>query len=174
SAKRIVQAAEDSLRRLRTDYIDVYLSHYPDPETPIDETLRGYQHLLAAGKERAIGCSNYDAGQPREALETAAREGLPRYQVLQPEYNLYDRPSYEGELRDLCIAEGLGVIPYFALASGFLTGKYRSPEDASKSPRGQQVVGKYLNDRGLRILRALDEVGKRHNAKPAEVALAWL
>src|SRR5690606_15010574 len=97
SAKRIVQAAEDSLRRLRTDYIDVYLSHYPDPETPIDETLRGYQHLLAAGKVRAIGCSNYDAGQLREALETAAREGLPRYQVLQPEYNLYDRSSYEGE-----------------------------------------------------------------------------
>src|SRR5690606_9363860 len=122
----------------------------------------------------AKGGSNHDAGRPREARGTAPSEGRPRYEVLQPEYNRADRSSYEGELRDLCITEGLGVIPYFALASGFLTGKYRSPEDASKSPRGQQVVGKYLNDRGLRILRALDEVGKRHNAKPAEVALAWL
>jgi len=174
SAKRIVQAAEDSLRRLRTDYIDVYLSHYPDPETPIEDTLRGYQRLLADGKVRAIGCSNYDAAQLREALETSASRGLPRYEVLQPEYNLYDRAGFEGELRDLCLAENLGVIPYFALASGFLTGKYRSPEDASKSPRGASVVGKYLNDRGLRILHALDDVAKRHNAKPAEVALAWL
>ena len=174
SAKRIVEAAEDSLRRLRTDYIDVYLSHYPDAETPIDDTLRGYQRLLEDGKVRAIGCSNYDAGQLREALETAASEGLPRYEVLQPEYNLYDRAGYEGELRDLCLSEGLGVIPYFALASGFLTGKYRSPEDASKSPRGDRIVGKYLDDRGLRILRALDDVAKRHDAKPAEVAIAWL
>src|SRR5690606_26719449 len=99
---------------------------------------------------------------------------LPRYEVLQPEYNLYDRAGYEGELRDLCLSEGLGVIPYFALASGFLTGKYRSPEDASKSPRGDRIVGKYLDDRGLRILRALDDVAKRHDAKPAEVAIAWL
>ncbi|HEX6993401.1 MAG TPA: aldo/keto reductase [Gammaproteobacteria bacterium] len=174
SAKRIVQAAEDSLRRLRTDYIDVYLSHRPDPETPIDDTLRGYQRLIEDGKVRVIGCSNYDAAQLREALETAATDGLPRYQVLQPEYNLYDRAGFEGELRDLCLAEGLGVIPYFALASGFLTGKYRSPEDASKSPRGERVVGKYLDDRGRRILHALDEVAKRHDAKPAEVALAWL
>jgi|SRR5690606_23938610 len=174
SAKRIVQAAEDSLRRLQTDYIDVYLSHYPDADTPIDDTLRGYQQLLDAGKVRAIGCSNYDAGQLREALETAASEGLPRYAVLQPEYNLYDRSGFEGELRDLCLAENIGVIPYFALASGFLTGKYRSPEDAAKSPRGEQVVGKYLNDRGLRILAALDDVSQRHRAKPAEVAVAWL
>src|SRR5690606_21363919 len=174
SAKRIVQAAEDSLRRLRTDYIDVYLSHYPDPETPIDETLRGYERLIDDGKVRFIGCSNYDPTQLREALETAAREGLPRYRVLQPEYNLYDRAGFESELRDLCLAENLGVIPYFALASGFLTGKYRSPEDAKKSPRGERVVGKYLNDRGLRILHALDDVAKRHSAKPAEVALAWL
>lgn len=173
SAKRIVQAAEDSLRRLRTDYIDVYLSHYPDAETPIDETLRAYQRLIEDGKVRVIGCSNYDAAQLREALETATSDGLPSYRVLQPEYNLYDR-GFEGELRDLCLAESLGVIPYFALASGFLTGKYRSPEDASKSPRGERVVAKYLNDRGLRILHALDDVAKRHGAKPAEVALAWL
>ena len=174
SAKRIVQAAEDSLRRLRTDYIDVYLSHYPDPETPIEETLRGYERLIHDGKVRFIGCSNHDATQLREALETAAREGLPRYRVLQPEYNLYDRAGFEGELRDLCLAENLGVIPYFALASGFLTGKYRSPDDAKKSPRGERVVGKYLNDRGLRILNALDAVAKRHDAKPGEVAIAWL
>src|SRR5690606_4113481 len=163
-----------SLRRLRTDYIDVYLSHFPDTETPIDDTLRGYQRLLEDGKVRVIGCSNYDAGQLREALETAASRGLPRYEVLQPEYNLYDRSGFEGELRDLCLSEGLGVIPYFALGSGFLTGKYRSPEDASKSPRGARIVGKYLNERGLRILRALDEVAKRHGAQPAEVAIAWL
>jgi aryl-alcohol dehydrogenase-like predicted oxidoreductase len=174
SAERIVQAAEDSLRRLRSDYIDVYLSHFPDGETPIDDTLRGYDRLLRDGKVRAIGCSNYDAGQLREALETAANEGLPSYDVLQPEYNLYDRSGYEGELRELCISEGLGVIPYFALASGFLTGKYRSPEDAAKSPRGERIVGKYLDDRGMRILRALDDVAKRRDAKPGEVALAWL
>ena len=174
SAKRIQQAAEDSLRRLRTDYIDVYLSHYPDAETPIEETLRGYDQLLRDGKVRAIGCSNYDAAQLREALDAAAADGLPAYGVLQPEYNLYARSGYEGELRDLCIAEGLGVIPYFALASGFLTGKYRSPEDAAKSPRGERIVGKYLDDRGKRILRALDDVAERHNATPAEVAVAWL
>ena len=174
SAKRVVQAAEDSLRRLRTDYIDVYLSHYPDAETPIAETLRGYEQLLRDGKVRAIGCSNYDAGQLHEALDTAANEGLPAYGVLQPEYNLYARSSYEGELRDLCISAGLGVIPYYALASGFLTGKYRSPEDAAKSPRGERVVGRYLDDRGKRILGVLDDMAKRHNAQLAEVALAWL
>jgi aryl-alcohol dehydrogenase-like predicted oxidoreductase len=174
SAKRILQAAEDSLARLRTDYIDVYLSHFPDPETPIDDTLRGYEQLLRDGKVRAIGCSNYDAGQLREALETAANDGLPRYGVLQPEYNLYDRSSYDGELRNLCMSEGLGVIPYFALASGFLTGKYRSPEDASKSPRGERIVAKYLDDRGRRILAALDDIAVRHEAEPAEVAIAWL
>ncbi len=174
SSKRIVQAAEDSLRRLRTDYIDVYLSHWPDAETPIDDTLRGYEQLVRDGKVRAIGCSNYDAAQLRDALDTAAREGLPRYEVLQPEYNLYDRGSYEGELRNLCLEDGLGVIPYYALASGFLTGKYRSKDDAGKSPRGAGVVKQYLNDRGLRILRALDEVGERRTATPSEVALAWL
>lgn len=173
SAKRIAQAVEDSLRRLQTDRIDVYLSHFPDSETPIDDTLRGYEKLLADGKVRAIGCSNYSAEQLRQALGASAQEGLPRYEVLQPEYNLYSRSGYEGELRDLCIAEGIGVIPYFGLASGFLTGKYRSADDLAKSVRGQSL-GKYLDERGLRILSALDQVAKRHDAQPAEVALAWL
>ncbi|HEY8519941.1 MAG TPA: aldo/keto reductase [Gammaproteobacteria bacterium] len=173
SAKRIQQAAEESLRRLGTDYIDVYLSHFPDADTPIEETLRGYQGLLEAGKVRAIGCSNYDARQLREALDVAAARGLPRYEVLQPHYNLCERRQYEGELRDLCIAEGLGVITYFSLASGFLTGKYRSEADLDKSPRGK-AVAKYLNARGLEILSALDAVARAHDAEPAEVALAWL
>jgi len=173
SSKRILQAAEDSLRRLRIDAIDLYLSHFPDPDTPIDDTLRGYEKLLRDGKVKAIGCSNYDAAQLREALAVSASQNLPRYEVLQPHYNLYERSSFEGELRDLCIAEGLGVIPYFSLASGFLTGKYRSKEDLSKSVRGG-MIEKYLNPRGLRILDALDAVGARHGAKPAEVAIAWL
>ncbi|HEX7082174.1 MAG TPA: aldo/keto reductase [Gammaproteobacteria bacterium] len=173
SAKRIVEAAEDSLRRLRVEAIDVYLSHFPDPETPIDETLRGYEKLLSDGKVKAIGCSNYDAAQLREALGTAASAGLPRYEVVQPEYNLYDRASFEGELQQLCIEEGLGVITYFSLASGFLTGKYRSEGDLSKSVRGRRVA-KYLDERGFRILAALDAVAERHGAHPAEVALAWL
>ncbi|MFO7288263.1 MAG: aldo/keto reductase [Gammaproteobacteria bacterium] len=173
SSKRIVQAAEDSLRRLKIDAIDLYLSHFPDPETPIDDTLRGYEQLLRDGKVKAIGCSNYDAAQLREALGVSASRNLPRYAVLQPHYNLYERSIFEGELRDLCVREGLGVIPYFALASGFLTGKYRSKDDLSKSPRGS-MIEKFLNPRGLRILGALDAVAARHDAKPAEVAIAWL
>lgn len=173
SSKRIVEAAEDSLRRLRVDAIDLYLSHFPDGETPIDDTLRGYEKLLRDGKVKSIGCSNYDAPRLREALAAAASQGLPRYEVLQPHYNLYERSSYEGELRSACIAENLGVIPYFSLASGFLTGKYRSKEDLVKSSRGK-MVEKYLDETGLRILDALDSVAARHNAKPAEVALAWL
>lgn len=173
SSKRILQAAEDSLRRLRVDAIDLYLSHFPDPDTPIDDTLRGYEKLLRDGKVKAIGCSNYDAAQLRDALAAAADENLPRYEVLQPHYNLYERASFEGELRGVCVSEGLGVIPYFSLASGFLTGKYRSKEDLSKSARGA-MIEKYLNPRGLRILDALDAVAARHDAKPAEVAIAWL
>lgn len=170
---RIAQAAEASLRRLQTEYIDVYLTHRPDPDTPIEETLRAFESLIRSGKVRAIGSSNGDAAQLREALSAAAKNGLPRFEVHQPEYNLYDRSSYEGPLRDLCIAEGLGVIPYYSLASGFLSGKYRSAKDLDKSVRGQSVA-KYLDARGLRILKALDEVARAHEAKPAEVALAWL
>jgi len=173
SAGAIAARAEDSLRRLQTDYIDLYLSHRPDPDTPIDETLRAHEDLLRSGKVRAIGGSNYDATQLRAALDSAAAGNLPRYEVLQPEYNLFDRGSYEGALRDLCIAEGLGVITYYSLASGFLSGKYRSEADLAGKARGQRV-SKYLNERGMRILAALDAVAAAHQAKPAEVALAWL
>jgi aryl-alcohol dehydrogenase-like predicted oxidoreductase len=173
SARRVAQAAEESLRRLRTDYIDVYLTHRPDPETPIEETLRAFDRLIQEGKVRAIGSSNGDAHQLREALSTSKAKGLPRFEAHQPEYNLYDRSSYEGALRDLCIAEGIGVITYYSLASGFLSGKYRSQEDLKKSVRGKGA-GKYLDQRGLRILKALDDVSQAHDARPAEVALAWL
>lgn len=172
SAAWIERAVEDSLRRLQTDHIDVYLSHKFDPGASHEETLGAYQKLLAAGKVRAVGASNFDAGQLRAALDATAK-GLPRYEVLQPEYNLYDRQSYDGALRDLAMAEGLGVITYFSLAKGFLSGKYRSEADLGKSPRGKGVKG-YLGARGFRILAALDAVAARHGAEPAEVALAWL
>lgn len=173
STARIVTACENSLRRLRTDRIDVYLSHFPDPQTPIQETLRAYEMLIRDGKVRTVGASNYDAAQLRNALSVASRSGLPRYEVLQPEYNLYDRWSFEGPLRDLCFAENIGVITYYSLASGFLSGKYRSPDDLGKSVRGERVRG-YLDARGLRILAALDTIATAHGATPAEVALAWV
>ncbi|WP_291272133.1 aldo/keto reductase [Geothrix sp.] len=173
SAAWIERAVEDSLRRLQTDHLDVYLSHKYDPEAPHEETLAAYQKLIAAGKVRAIGASNFDATQLRAALEVAEEKGLPRYEILQPEYNLYDRKSYDGALRDLSMAKGLGIITYYSLARGFLSGKYRSEADLGLSPRGGGVKA-YLNERGFRILRALDEVASRHGAKPAEVSLAWL
>lgn len=174
SSRYIISAVEDSLRRLRTDYIDLYLSHYPDPETPIDETLRAYETLITQGKVKAIGASNYSTAELRAALDTAAEQKLPRYEVLQPVYNLYDRDVYEGGLRDLCVNENVGVIPYSGLASGFLSGKYRSSADQAKSRARGERVSKYLNARGLRILDALDTVAASHNAQPAEIALAWL
>ena len=173
SAAYIEKAVEDSLRRLQIEAIDLYLSHWPDPTTPYEETLGAYDRLIKAGKVRAIGASNLDAGQLRAALDMAKLSGLPRYEVLQPEYNLYDRASYDGKLRELCMAEGLGVITYYSLASGFLSGKYRSQADLGKSARGGGVK-KYLDARGLRILGALDEVAARHDATPAEAALAWI
>ena len=173
SRRHILAAAEESLRRLQTDYIDLYLSHRPDPHTPIEETLRAYETLLRAGKVRAIGSSNYSAEGLREALRVAKEKGLPRYEVEQPEYNLYDRASFEGPLRELCVAEGLGVITYYSLASGFLSGKYRSKADLARSARGQGIAG-YLDARGFRILAALDALALEHRAKPAEIALAWL
>lgn len=173
SAQRIAQAVEDSLRRLQTDRIDLYFSHAPDEKTPHQESLAAYDRLIKAGKVRAIGASNYSAAQVRDALKVAADAGLTRYEVLQPELNLYDRAGYEGELRDLAVAEQLGVITFYSLASGFLTGKYRSKDDLSKSVRGGGVA-KYLDDRGMRILDALDTVAKAHNVQPAEVALAWI
>jgi aryl-alcohol dehydrogenase-like predicted oxidoreductase len=169
----IVRAAEDSLRRLQVDVIDLYQSHWPDPDTPVEETLSAYDELLRAGKVRAIGASNVDATQLAAALRASDAGGLPRYATLQPPYNLYDRAEYEGPLRDLAVREGLGVVTYSGLASGFLTGKYRTPDDLTRSPRGRGAA-RYLNPRGLRILGALDDVGRRHSAQPAEVALAWL
>lgn len=169
----IREEVEASLRRLKIEQIDLYQSHWPDPNTPIEETLRVYDDLMSAGKVRAIGVSNVDANQLSDELRVAAEQGLPRYSSLQPLYNLYDRDQFEGPLRDVATREGLGVITYFSLASGFLTGKYRSNADLGKSQRGGGV-GKYMNDRGMRILAALDEVGKRQSAQPAEIALAWL
>ncbi len=173
SAAYIEKAVEASLKRLQTDVIDLYLSHWPDPTVPHEETLGAYQKLIAAGKVRHVGACNLDAGQLRAALDVARLRDLPRYEVLQPEYNLYDRSSFDGPLRDLCMAEGLGVISYFALAKGFLSGKYRSDADLGKSVRGEGVKA-YLNARGMRILAALDAVSARHGAQPAEVALTWI
>lgn len=172
SAGYIAGAVEDSLRRLQTDHIDLYLSHWPDPDTPYAETLGAYDRLLKAGKVRNIGCSNLDAAQLREALDVAKNENLPRYEVLQPGYNLYDRAAFEGPLRDLCMAKEIGVVTYFSLAKGFLSGKYRSEADLGKSPRGGGVKA-YLDARGMRILAALDAVSARRGATQAEVALAW-
>jgi len=169
----IERAVEDSLRRLNTDVIDLYQSHRPDPETSYEETLGTYADLVKAGKIRAFGCSNFDARQLAEAQDSARINALPAYQTLQPEYNLYDRDGYDGPLRDLAIQQGLGVIPYYSLASGFLTGKYRTEADLGQSPRGGGVR-KYLNPRGQRILAALDQVAQKHATQPAVVALAWL
>jgi aryl-alcohol dehydrogenase-like predicted oxidoreductase len=174
SARYIAEAVEASLKRLQTDVIDLYLSHWPDPETPYEETLAAYDTLLKAGKVRAIGCSNLDAAQLSASLDAAKSHGLPRYEVLQPEYNLHDRAKFEGALAELCVAEEIGVITYFSLAKGFLSGKYRSEADLGKSPRGERGVRPYLTDRGFRILAALDAVSQAHACKPAEVALAWL
>jgi aryl-alcohol dehydrogenase-like predicted oxidoreductase len=168
----IAQAAEDSLRRLGTDYIDLYQSHRDDPETPIEETLEAYGALIKAGKVRAIGASNFTPERLAASLAASAQHGLPRYETLQPEYNLMVR-DFEQDLAPLCAQHGIGVIPYFGLASGFLTGKYRSKADLKQSPRGEDVEP-YLNERGFRVLAALDAIAKRHRATPAQVALAWL
>jgi aryl-alcohol dehydrogenase-like predicted oxidoreductase len=173
SKSYILTAVEDSLRRLKTDYIDLYQSHVFDPETPQEETLSAYTGLISQGKVRAIGASNFTAEQLAEALRISDQYGYPRYTSLQPLYNLYVRADYETNLEPICMQNGIGVIPYYSLASGFLTGKYRSEADLSKSPRGQGVK-KYLNERGFRILKALDHVAEKHNATPAQVALAWL
>lgn len=173
TAGHILGAVEDSLRRLQTDHIDLYFSHWPDDSTPIEETLGAYRKLISQGKVRVIGASNYDAQQLQRALSAAAANALPRYEVVQPEYNLCRRTSFEGALCDLCVQEGLGVITYFSLASGFLTGKYRSRDDLAGSARGS-AVEKMLDERGLRILQSLDGIALAHGIRPAEVALAWL
>jgi len=169
----IFRAVERSLESLQTDYIDLYQSHKDDPSTPLEETLDAYAELIKQGKVRAIGASNYTADRLAAALEVSEKHGYPRYESLQPHYNLYERGGYEAALEPLCLAKGLGVIPYYSLASGFLTGKYRSESDLSKSPRGQ-TVKKYLDERGLRILTALDQVARKLHSTPAKVSLAWL
>ncbi|MFZ0851818.1 MAG: aldo/keto reductase, partial [Hyphomicrobiaceae bacterium] len=169
----IMARAEDSLKRLQTDYIDLYQSHSDDTEAPFEETLGAYQRLIEQGKVRAIGASNFEAPRLAAALQSSAANKLPRYATLQPLYNLADRAGFERELQGLCVKENVGVIPYYALAAGFLTGKYRSEADFAKSPRGGRMPT-YLNDRGRGILGALDAVAARLGAKPAQVALAWL
>jgi len=169
----ILQAVEASLRRLQTDYIDLYQSHADDPDTPLEETLEAYDQLIKQGKIRAIGASNYSAERLAQSLEVSEQTGYPRYESLQPLFNLYDRDDYEKELEPLCREKGIGVISYFSLGSGFLTGKYRSEDDLTNSARGE-FVKKYLNERGFRIIQALDSVAQEHNMTPAQVALAWL
>ena len=169
----IERAAEGSLIRLGIETIDLYYAHKDDEGTPLEETLAAFDRLVKAGKVRAIGASNYGAGRLAEALDVSAREGLARYEVLQPEYNLISRDKFEGPLQRLCIDRGLGVLPYYGLASGFLTGKYRSAADKGKSVRGSRMDA-FLNERGFGILAALDEVAAEAGATPAQVALAWL
>jgi aryl-alcohol dehydrogenase-like predicted oxidoreductase len=171
--KYMMQAVEDSLRRLQTDHIDLYQSHRDDPDTPIEETLAAYADLIKQGKVREIGASNYSAPRLAEALKVSTEKGLPRYQSLQPHYSLVERQEFEGPLEDLCLKEKVGVIGYYSLASGFLTGKYHSKADAAGKARGSRVEA-YLNDYGFGVIAALDDVAQRYNAKPVQVAMAWL
>jgi len=170
----INQAVEGSLTRLQTDYIDLYQAHEDDATVPLHETLGAFGKLIEQGKVRVIGASNYGADRFGEALKVSAQHGLPRYETLQPEYNLVSRKGYEKELEPLVVAENIGVINYYALASGFLSGKYRNEDDLAKSAARGGSVRKYLNAHGLGVLAALDTVAKAHNATPAQVALAWL
>jgi len=174
SAKWIVEEVEASLKRLQTDYIDLYQSHWPDPNTPQEETLKAHDSLIKAGKVRFIGTSNQDEALLTEALEISKREGIARYETIQNEFNLYSRTKFEGAVQDICVREDVSGIHYAGLAQGFLTGKYRSVADADKSPRGKGVVGKYLNERGYRILAAMDAVSGRMGAALSEIALAWI
>jgi len=175
SAVNISAAIDDSLRRLQTDFVDVYFAHEDDESVPQEATLAAFNRLIQHGKVRTIGASNFSARRLKAALKVSKDYHLPRYEVLQPEYNLYDRSGYEAELEPLAQQQQLGVMGYYALASGFLSGKYRSVPDAGKSRvRGTTVVGRYLNPRGLMILAALDDIAARHNASTAQVALAWL
>lgn len=173
SKPHILRSAEDSLRRLRTDYVDLYQSHIDDSATPLEETLEAYGQLIREGKVRAIGASNHSAQRLAQALEASEKNRLPRYESLQPEYSLSERAAYEAELEPLCVKKNLGVITYFSLASGFLAGKYHSEADLAKSPRGQ-FLKKYMNERGFHILAALDQVAKELDSRPACVAIAWL
>ncbi|WP_231463108.1 aldo/keto reductase [Pedobacter sp. Leaf132] len=169
----IINQVEHSLSRLQTDYIDLYFSHFDDEQTPVDETLSAYETLIKAGKIRWIGASNFSAERLKESLVYSANNNLPRYEVYQPGYNLFDRAEFEQEHEKICLDAGLGVVTYYSLASGFLTGKYRSEDDLNKSQRGGGIK-KFLNERGYRILDALDKVAGQHHVEQASVALAWL
>ncbi len=169
----MMRAVEDSLRRLKTDYIDLYQSHKDDPDTPVDATLEAYAKLIEQGKVREIGASNFTAARLKEALDASKTKGLPRYQSLQPLYSLVERDTFEGDLETLCEAENVGVIGFYSLASGFLTGKYRSKADMEGRIRAPRVE-KYVNEKGFRVLDALDAAAQKHNAKMGQVALAWL
>lgn len=173
SAKYMVEAVEASLQRLQTDVIDLYQSHRDDPDTPQDETAEAFERLVKAGKIRAIGSSNFEPARLESAIAISETKGVARYQSEQPLYNLYDRAGFESGLQQVCIDHEVGVIPYYGLASGFLTGKYRTVDDLSKSPRGRGVK-KYLDERGLNILAALDQVAAAKSATQAQVALAWV
>lgn len=174
SRRRIMEAVDASLRRLRTDVIDLYQAHQDDPETPLEETLSAFDALIKAGKVRHIGASNYSAARLRSALDTAEREGLRPFESLQPAYNLLDREDFEGELQALSQERGLGVITYFGLARGFLSGKFRKDRPLPASPRAAAVQREYMNDRGFRVLDALDQVAAEQSATVSQVALAWL
>ena len=169
----ILQAADDSLQRLQVDQIDLYLTHWDDETTPVEETLGAYQQLIEAGKVCNIGASNLSPDRLKESLKASEKHNLPRYEAFQPEYNLFDRQAFEEGTAPICLEEGLGVISYFSLGSGFLTGKYRSEDDLQGRDRSD-FVEKYLTDRGFRILKALDEISKKHNISQAAIALAWL
>ncbi|WP_431296311.1 aldo/keto reductase [Rahnella sp. PAMC 25559] len=173
SPRYIKDAVEASLRRLQTDYIDLYQSHDDDADTPLAETMAAFDALIKEGKVRAVGASNYSAPRLAEALKVSKENGLARYETLQPLYNLYDRKVYEEALEKVVTDNGLGVINFYGLAAGFLTGKYRTQADASKSLRGESVVTRYLDERGLKVLRGLDQVAEKHGAQPGQVALAW-
>ena len=173
-SRRYIKAEiEESLKRLGIETIDLYQSHRDDDSVPMLETLETYGELIREGKVRSLGASNFTAARLKEALETSRTHGLPRYECLQPRFNLYDREDFEGELEQLCLQENIGVIPYYGLASGFLTGKYRSPADFGKSQRGSRMAD-FLNPKGRKILAALDQVAAAHKVNPAAVALAWL
>lgn len=170
----ILRSVEDSLHRLQTDYIDLYQAHRDDQTTPLEESLAAFDQLIRQGKVREIGASNYEADRLAKSLKASQDSNISAYQTLQPNYNLYDRQHFESALEKVCLDNHIGVIPYYSLASGFLSGKYRSEADISKSPRGQGIKTKYLNDRGFKILKALDEVAMETHSSPTQVSLAWL
>ena len=174
SKKYIIEEVSNSLRRLQVEQIDLYQTHFDDLTTPVGETLEAYAQLIKEGKVKAIGASNLSPERLIESLEFSKQNKLPRYETFQPEYNLYNRNKYETEYESICLERGLGVISYFALASGFLTGKYRSQDDSTKSMRGDTIVQKYLNEKGFSILRVLDQVAQEYNSNPASVSIAWL